>query len=465
MAITSIESEFSNLLNQQRAYYQTGSTMSYESRIKHLNQLRAALIKYEDEIISALQKDLHKPITETLLCEIYLLIQEIDFIKRHLASWMKSHKVSSSIPLNFPGKSYRLPEPYGLSLIIAPWNYPLSMALLPTIGSIAAGNCITIKPSEIAPATENLLDEIITNTFPKSTIQVIKGDVERTSKLLAHPFDHIFFTGSPAVGKIIMGHAAKHLTPITLELGGKSPCIIDSTINIESTAKKIIWAKMTNAGQTCIAPDFVVVHKSLQDSFLTACKAAITTFFGDNPKNSLDYARIINSHHFQRITTLYQNESVYSGGETDPNEKYISPTLLHPVAWDAPIMQEEIFGPVLPVLTYSDLSQVISTLKQRPKPLACYLFSNDQETITQVTTQLSFGTACINDCLTQITNPNLPFGGVGNSGIGQYRGLASFETFSHFKNIFQRPSWFNVPLAYPPYSHTKLKWLRRLLRL
>ncbi len=347
---------------------------------------------------------------------------------------------------------------------MSPWNYPVMLSFSPLIGAISAGNCVILKPSEIASATQRLIVDLVNKTFPSNYIHALNLDANETIQLLAHRFDYIFFTGSTAIGKKIMAAAAKHLTPLTLELGGKSPCIIDETANLDFAARRIIWAKMMNAGQTCIAPDYLYVQTSCKEKLIEKLILVIKEFYGEQPQNSASFGRIINKHHFDRLSKLLSSGHLLHGGKTDEKTKYIEPTLIEQVTWHDELMQEEIFGPILPILTFDQIESVIDTLKVKEKPLALYLFSQDKKIQDQVMNTLSFGGGCLNDCLVHIANLHLPFGGVGYSGIGSYHGEESFNVFSHLKSIYKKVVAIDLKLEYPPYSSTKLDWIKRIFR-
>ncbi|MGK7882870.1 MAG: aldehyde dehydrogenase family protein, partial [Crocosphaera sp.] len=362
----------------------------------------------------------------------------------------------------FPARAFIQSQPKGVVLIISPWNYPISLAIMPLIGAISAGNCAIIKPSELSPNTSNILEKIINNNFDNRYLKVIQGGKETSEKLLKEKWDHIFFTGSPSVGKIVMQAAAKKLTPVTLELGGKSPCIVDKNINIQETAKRIVWGKFLNAGQSCIAPDYLLVNRSIKSQLLEAITQRIKEFYGEDPSKSTDYGRIINQYHFKRLSSLLTSGNIIIGGKIRPEENYISPTIIDNISPEFPIMEDEIFGPILPILDYNELEEAINFINKRPKPLAIYLFSNDKNQEEIVIRNTRSGGVGINDTLMQYAVLTLPFGGIGKSGIGSYHGKASFETFSHYKSVLKRSFWLETNLRFPPYKG-KLKWLKFIL--
>ena len=449
-------------LKEQKAFFGTGRTRNVEFRKAQLDTLQKAIRENRNKILSALQQDLSKSAYESYLTEVGIVLDEIRFISKHLNKWAKPRRVRSGLML-FPAASYIYAEPYGVSLIISPWNYPFQLVIGPLIGSIAAGNCSVVKPSEYAPRTAGIFNEIISNNFESNYIAVIEGEAEVSRALLDETFDCIFFTGSTAVGKMVMQAAARHLTPVTLELGGKSPCIVDRDVDLNLTAKRIVSGKLINAGQTCIAPDYLLVHQEVKAQLLDRMKHFIRRFYGDDPQQSPDYPRIVNDKHFVRLSEMLQKGNIVLGGQTDRRNLYIAPTILDKVAWDDPIMQNEIFGPILPVFTYENFSEVISRLKKMPKPLAFYYFSKNRQNAEKMIRNTSFGGGCINDTLLHFVNPRLPFGGIGTSGIGSYHGKKSFETFSHQKSILKRSFRLDAPLRYPPYGN-KLRILEKILR-
>ncbi|WP_430785408.1 aldehyde dehydrogenase [Virgibacillus flavescens] len=439
---------FKVLVDEQRKYFKSEETLSYSFRKKQLEKLKVMLKNYEGDIYQALNDDLNKSEYETLTTELGFLYSEIDNTLKNLKEWMKEKKVDN--PLTHKGsKSYIIPEPYGVTLTIAPWNYPLQLAIAPVIGALAAGNTAVIKPSEFTPATSSLLAHMINSAFDHKYVAVVTGEKEVSQQLLALKFDYIFFTGSTNVGKIVMKHASEHLTPVTLELGGKSPAIVDKDANIDLAAKRIVWGKFTNAGQTCVAPDFLYVHDKVKLKLVKAMKKHIKSLYGKNPLNNKDYGRIVNQDHFTRLEGYLGNGNIIHGGNKISEQLTIEPTLIDNVSWEDPIMQEEIFGPLLPVITFNNLEEGISVLKGLEKPLALYYFGENTKAQNRVLNSLSFGGGCINDTLYHLANPNLPFGGVGNSGIGSYHGRDSFQTFSHNKSILKQTTMFDNPFRYP----------------
>jgi aldehyde dehydrogenase (NAD+) len=429
----------------------TKGALDLQRRVELLAALKEVLIKDQVHIGVALKKDLGKCSFEAWSTEIGFLTGEIsDFIK-DLPSLMAPEKVSTPLTMQ-PGSSYIYKEPYGVVLVLAPWNYPVQLALSPLIGAIAAGNRVVIKPSEMTPHCSQVIADVVAKVFTEEEVQVVLGGVEETTQLLKEPFDYIFFTGSTAVGKVVMRAAAEHLTPVTLELGGKSPCLIDSSANLEIAAKRIAWGKWMNAGQTCVAPDYVLIPKDKEAIFLSEIKKAIEQFYSQNPQKSPDYGRIVNERHFDRLLKLLPGLEVVCGGQHDRSERFIAPTVLRNVTEQHPIMQDEIFGPLLPILTYDSLAEAINFIKRRSKPLALYFFSQNKENEKKVLESISFGGGCINDTVIHLANSELPFGGVGPSGMGAYHGKRSFDTFSHQKAVFKQTTMVDVPVRYPPYK-------------
>jgi aldehyde dehydrogenase (NAD+) len=456
-----IRDQISSIIQQQRSFFGTSKTKDVDFRLTQLRALRQAVVEHQDAVIAALKADLGKPEPEAYLTEIGVT-KEIDYAIKHLRVWAKPQKVS--LPLEqLPGSARIYAEPLGVTLIIGPWNYPFHLMILPLVGAIAAGNCALLKPSELAPHTSRVLAELIQATFDPAYITVIEGGLEVSQALLDQKFDHIFFTGGTAIGKIVMAAAAKHLTPVTLELGGKSPCIVDADIQVTYAARRIVWGKFLNAGQTCIAPDYLLVDRRVKPALLEAMQVAIREFYGDDPAQSPDYARIVNLRHFSRLANLLQDGTVVIGGEKNPDDRYIAPTLLDQVSPEAQVMQDEIFGPILPVLDYDSLEEAIAFVNSKAKPLALYLFSKNRQVQQQVLRETSSGGACINDTVMQVAASTLPFGGVGESGIGSYHGKAGFDIFSHRKSVLHKSFWLDLNWRYPPYQG-KLALFKRIIR-
>ncbi len=446
-----------------RASFNTNITRPLAFRQQQLAAIAHMLKDHETAMSKALHQDMGRPSLEAYTGDIAVTSAEIAYMQKKLKRWSKPTNVWTSLAAQ-PGKSRIYHEPYGVVLIIAPWNYPLQLSIGPLIGAIAAGNCAILKPSELAPATSELLYKLLPQYIEPECYQVIQGGIEETTALLEEQFDYIFYTGNPTVGKIIMQAAAKFLTPVTLELGGKSPCIVDKNTDIDLAARRILFGKFFNAGQTCIAPDYILAHEDIEEKLLQAMKKNLIAFYGNNPKNSKDFGRIINHKHHQRLMKLMQSGGeIVTGGDADAEERYISPTILHHVPPDAAIMQEEIFGPLLPVITIKNINEAIQFINKRAKPLALYLFSNDKKIQQQVLESTSSGGVCINHTSLHYVVNDLPFGGVGMSGMGSYHGKASFDTFSHHKSVLIKPMRFDIPIIYPPHDEGKKKWLRWLI--
>ncbi|WP_249871933.1 aldehyde dehydrogenase [Oceanobacillus saliphilus] len=436
------------IVNNLRSFYLNGNTVDYSFRKKQLLKLRDMLSDNESKIYRALKRDLNKSKHETLTTELGMLYSEIDFAVKNLRHWMEPEKVQS--PLIHKGsKSYIMKEPLGVILVISPWNYPLQLAVAPAIGAIAAGNCVLIKPSEHAPATSALLADMFSQTFDSSYVAVIEGAQETSEALLKERFDYIFFTGSSHIGKIIMRAASEHLTPVTLELGGKSPAIVDEDANINLTAKRLIWGKFTNAGQTCVAPDYLYVHEKAKFKLLKAMKKHVKALYGKEPMKNEDYTRIINEKNFDRLEKFLSEGTVLHGGNSNREMLMIKPTILDKITWEDSIMREEIFGPILPVLTFTNIEDALYKVRAIEKPLALYYFGENEKMQQQVMEYISFGGGSINDTMYHLANPHLPFGGVGHSGMGSYHGKYSFDTFSHRKSILKQTTKFDIPFRYP----------------
>ncbi len=452
-----------NCISDQRKFFKSGKTLNVGFRIEQLKKLRKAILDNEEKISQALHNDLRKSKFEAYSTEIGIVLAEIDDALAHIRSWVKPQKVSTPL-IHFKASSAVYSDPYGVVLIISPWNYPFQLLLAPLVGAIAAGNCSVLKPSEVASFTSTAITEIIAQTFDPAYIVSIEGDAQTTQELLKHKFDYLFFTGGTEVGRIIYQAAAKFLTPVTLELGGKSPCIVDEDIHLEYAAKRITWGKFVNCGQTCIAPDYLLVNKKVKPKLIAAIQKAIKEFYGEDPSKSIDFPRIINQRHFNRLKNYLGSGKIVTGGETNEADKYIAPTILDNVTADSLIMQEEIFGPILPILEYNTIEEAIQFINERPKPLALYVFSKNNAIVEQVLTQTSSGGSCVNDTVMHIANSQLRFGGVGDSGVGSYHGQFSFDTFSHRKSVFIKSNLIDIPLKYPPYSgETKFKLIKWLM--
>lgn len=443
----------SEIVNKQRQFFSTGRTKNVDFRIEKLKKLEQAIEENKDIIIKALKADLKKPGFEAYF-EIMGVLSEIKYALKNIKAWTKVQKVTTPF-YQFLSSAQVYTEPLGVVLIIGPWNYPINLMLVPLVSAIAAGNCSILKPSEIAPHTSSVLTNIIQKTFDSSFISVVEGGVETSKELLAESFEHIFFTGGTEVGKIVMLAAAEHLTPVTLELGGKSPCIVDDSINVEYTAKRIVWGKFSNAGQTCTAPDYLLVNQNIKKDLLNSIKKHIREFYGDEPSKSHSYARIINQRHFYRLSELLKDGEILVGGDTNLEDLYIAPTVVDRVSWKDKVMQEEIFGPILPVLEYTHLSEAIDLVNKQPKPLALYFFSSNKKNQERVLQETASGGACINDTVMHLTVPALPFGGVGASGFGRYHGKAGFDTFSYQRGVLNKSFLLDLKWRYPPYPEKK----------
>ena len=453
--------EIASIVARQRSFFESGATRPLAFRMDALKKLQRAVQENEPLLNAALQADLNKSPFETYITETGMVLDELHFHLKHLPKWIKAKPVKTPIT-QFHAKSILSPEPYGIVLVMSPWNYPVQLCLEPVIGAISAGNCTVIKPSAYAGATSRAIAKIIGDTFPPEYIAVVEGGREENQALLEEAFDYIFFTGSVEVGKTVMAAAAKHLTPVTLELGGKSPAIVDETADIPLAAKLIAFGKLLNAGQTCVAPDYLLIHESVKDGFLEAYKKAIEAFFPNSDYSEMPV--IISEKHFARVTGLLQGERAAIGGGSDAGRRFVEPTVLVDVTPDSPVMQEEIFGPILPVMTYSELDTCISFIRSRPKPLALYLFTQSRAVEKQVLDTCSFGGGCINDTVIHLANPRLGFGGVGHSGMGSYHGKLSFDTFTHCRSIVKKSIWMDLPMRYHPYRERNLNLIRRLMK-
>jgi len=451
------------LVERLRASFAAGRTRPLEFRLRQLAAMARLLDDCEPQICEAIRNDLGRSEIETRIVETHLLRREVEFAQRHIAKWMKPERMRAPWLL-WPSSARIHREPFGVVLIVSPWNYPLQLALAPLVGALAAGNCAVIKPSELAPATSSFLAATLLRYLDPECVQVVEGGPSEAEALLAERWDYIFYTGSPRVGRMVMEAAAKHLTPVTLELGGKSPCIVDRSANLRVAARRIMWGKLMNAGQVCIAPDYVLVDETIEAELLTHMAAAINEFYGEDPRRSPDFARIVNQRHFRRIMRLIDGGGeIYLGGESCEDELYIAPTILTKSSLDSPIMQEEIFGPILPVLTVKSTDEAIAFINKREKPLALYLFAEEARVKRQVISGTSSGAITVNYPSVHAAMTCLPFGGVGNSGMGAYHGRASFETFSHRKSVFTKGTWPDPSLAYPPLSKLKERIIRKLM--
>ncbi|MDA3851655.1 MAG: aldehyde dehydrogenase [Spirochaetaceae bacterium] len=460
--IETTKQEIERRFNEQQEYFRSGKTLGYQARKSLLKTLKAAIKKHESKLIEALNKDLGKSEFEAYSNEIGILYKEINHSLKHLRRSMRPRNITPDLHL-LPGSARIQKEPYGVTLIIAPWNYPVQLQLSPLIGAFAAGNTAILKPSELSSATAQSLTDMVKDCFDPKALCVINGGIETTSSLLGLPVDYIFFTGSVPVGKIVMKAASKRLTPITLELGGKSPVFVTPSAKLDTAAKRIAWGKYNNTGQTCVAPDYALVHRSVYDEFVDKLKKTVALFYGTNPLQSPDYGRIINQRHFDRLAEMMTPELALFGGERDRESLFIAPTAYGPVDWSHPLMADEIFGPLLPILIYDDLDQAIKEVPNRPKPLALYVFSQDKQEIKKIDRSISFGGGGINCTVLHVASTKLPFGGVGSSGMGHYHGESSFQVFSHTKSMLKQPTLLDLGLAYP-HKRISLKMVKRVLR-
>ncbi|MGV3587929.1 MAG: aldehyde dehydrogenase [Adhaeribacter sp.] len=452
--------EYHHLYEQQRQFFESGQTRSYAFRKQQLLRLKKAVRTHEALMTEALYQDLRKSPTESYTTEIGFVYEEINYALKHLKDWMKPQRVSTPL-IAQPALSKIYRDPLGLTFIIAPWNYPFQLLISPLVGAIAGGNCVILKPSEETTRTALVIEKIIQDAFPPEYIAVVQGvgSVVVPALMENYPFDHVFFTGSVPVGKIIMAAAAKHLTPVTLELGGKSPCVVDETANLNVAARRIAWGKFLNAGQTCVAPDYLIIHQAVKEKFVRLMAETLKEFYGEDPAQSPDYPRMLNQKRYEAVVKFLNNGRILLGGQTDEQDKYIAPTLLDNITPDDPAMQEEIFGPVLPILTYEHLEEVPQIIARQPYPLALYLFTSSKTNEKYIMQKVRFGGGCVNDTVLHLANPAIPFGGVGTSGLGSYHGKYSFDTFTHSKGVLKATTKLDIPLRYPPYQK-KAKYVK-----
>ena len=454
--------DIQSLVNAQRAHFQTGATLPLSARRAALKRLREAIRAREGDIAAALCADLNKSLTESWMCEVGLTLSELSFVEKRLARWIADRDHLTPLA-QFPARSFTVQEPYGVVLIMSPWNYPFLLTMEPLIGAIAAGNCCVVKPSAYSPAASAVIRDILADCFPPELVAVVEGGREANQALLDQKFDYIFFTGGVEVGKEVMAKAARHLTPVTLELGGKSPCVVDATARLDLAARRIVFGKLLNCGQTCVAPDYLLIDRRVKDRFLAHLRKEIALQYGANPLDNRGYVRMVNRKHFNRVMGLIAPEKVVFGGRGDPDTLKIQPTVLDNVSPDDPVMREEIFGPVLPVLPFENIREALDFVNARPRPLALYLFSRDHRVQRLFLRRASFGGGCVNDTVIHLATSRLPFGGVGNSGMGSYHGRDSFETFSHRKSVVQKSTLLDLPVRYAPYSPIKDRLLRLFL--
>lgn len=457
------EQDIEKLIKEQNKYFDSGLTRSYESRLVSLKALKRAILSNEDKLCRALKEDLGKSRAEAFMCEIGLAISEINWLIKHLRGLMRKKHVLTPLA-QFAATSFRSPSPYGNVLIISPWNYPLLLTLEPLADALAAGNTAILKPSAYAPATSEIIKNMIEKCFAPGLVAVVTGGRAENQALLKQKFDKIFFTGSKEVGKEVMRCASEHLTPVTLELGGKSPCIVEKTAKISLAARRIVFGKFLNCGQTCVAPDYVLCDESIRESLVSAIKKEITLQFGSKPLENPDYGKIVNEKHFNRLKGLINEEKTVWGGKSDEKEKRIEPTVMVDVSWEDAVMGEEIFGPILPILTYKTLDEAVLVIESHPHPLALYCFTEDRRVKERILKKCRFGGGCINDVVIHLATSEMPFGGVGESGMGSYHGRTGFEEFSHTRSIVDKKTWMDMPVRYQPYTGLKEKLLRLFLR-
>ncbi len=443
--------QIDKIVEKQRAFFATGATLDVNYRIEALKKLQQTLLDNEAAIAEAIRSDLGKSAEESYMCETGIVLAEISYMLRHIRSFAREKTVLTPLA-QFASRSYKKPMPYGVTLIMSPWNYPLMLTLDPLVDAIAAGNTAVLKPSAYSPATSELLKNLIADLYPEDFVAVVTGGREENAYLLEKKFDYIFFTGSKTVGKLVLQKASRHLTPVTLELGGKSPCIIDKSAKLELAARRIVFGKFLNCGQTCVAPDYILCHASVKDKFIECLKAEILRQYGSDCLNNTLYGKIISPKHFQRVTGLIDSEKVIFGGRFDAVSQKIEPTVMDNVTWEDKVMGEEIFGPVLPILTFEDIGNVIETVNGHDKPLALYIYAENKSVIKKVTSRCAFGGGCVNDCIIHIATSNMGFGGMGESGMGSYHGKIGFDTFTHYKSIVDKKTWMDLPMRYQPYN-------------
>ena len=455
--------EINEIVKKQRRFFNTGATLELSRRIEALVKLKNCIQKYSSEIHQALRKDLGKSDFESYMCETGLVFSEISYMLKHIHSFAKEKRFRTPLA-QFHSRSYQKPSPYGVVLIMSPWNYPFLLTMDPLVDAIAAGNTVVMKPSAYSPHTSEIIAKIIAECFPPEYVTVVTGGRAENTCLLNEHFDYIFFTGSQTVGKEVMRKASEHLTPVTLELGGKSPCIVEKTANLTLAAKRIVFGKFLNCGQTCVAPDYLYCDKTIKDDLIREIRKQITLQFGAKPLDNPDYGKIINEKHFQRILGLIDTEKAVHGGNYQWESLRIEPTVMDHITFEDPVMQEEIFGPLLPVLTFESIEEVIQTVNQKPHPLALYLFTNDKHIADKVTSRCGFGGGCINDTIIHLATSEMGFGGFGESGMGAYHGKEGFRTFSHYKSIVDKKTWLDLPMRYQPYKEINNKLIHFFLK-
>ena len=457
------EQEINSLVTRQRKYFQTGATLPVSVRITALRGLYTAIVKYENEIHDALKKDLGKSGFESYMCETGLVLEEISYMLKHIRRFAGEKRVRTPLS-QFHSRSFKKPSPYGVTLIMSPWNYPFMLTLSPLVDALAAGNTAVVKPSAYSPNTSEILRKILSQCFDPQYVAVVTGGRAENTCLLREHFDYIFFTGSQTVGKEVMRNAAEYLTPVTLELGGKSPCIVDQTADIRLAARRIVFGKYLNCGQTCVAPDYIYCHRSVKDSLVKEIQRQIQLQYGEEPLHNPDYGKIINKKHFDRILGLIEEKKIVHGGNSDRDTLRIEPTVLDNVTFADPVMQEEIFGPLMPVLVFDNLDEAITRINAMPHPLALYFFTSDKAAAKDVTSRCGFGGGCINDTIIHLATTEMGFGGFGESGMGAYHGKTGFDTFSHYKSIVDKKTWIDLPMRYQPYRKMHEKMVRYFLK-
>ena len=455
--------QIEELVQRQRAFYSTGTTLPVEFRMEALRKLRTEIRALEPEIDRALEQDLGKSGMESYMCEVGMTLSELSDLLAHTPAYFRPHRAATPLA-QFHASSFTLAEPYGVVLVMSPWNYPFMLTLEPLLGAIACGNCCVVKPSAYAPNTSAVIKKLVERCFPPEYVAVVEGGRQENQALLNQRFDYIFFTGGPKVGTEVLRHAAEYLTPVTLELGGKSPCVVDHTAKLDLAAKRIAFGKLLNCGQTCVAPDYFLVEGSIEAEFIEKLKTALEQMVGKEPLKNKDYVHMVSRKHYDRVMGLIDREKVVYGGRGDPESLRIEPTILRNVTQEDPVMQEEIFGPLLPILPVADVEEAMEIIKSREKPLACYLFSEDRKVQDRFLRQVPFGGGCINDTVIHLATSHMGFGGVGASGMGSYHGKRSLETFSHCKSIVQKSTWMDLPIRYAPYTRAKEALLRLFLR-
>lgn len=453
--------DYSLIVSQQRAFFNSNATKPVAFRIQQLKKLKHVLQTNEQALMEAIDSDFKKSEFDTYTNELMLVYADINKAVRKVKKWARRKRTRTNL-INFPAKSYIIPEPLGVSLVVGAWNYPYQLSFAPMVAAITAGCTVILKPSELPAATSRVMARIIAENFPQEYITVVEGGISETTALLEQKFDKIFFTGSVPIGRIVYQAAAKQLTPVTLELGGKSPAFVTESCNMKMSVKRLVWAKFLNAGQTCIAPDYVLVHQSVKQTFLDALSAEIRQ--SDFRIENGNYVQIINDRNGERLSALLDQSAIYLGGTYNRETRYFEPTVVINSTFEDKVMQEEIFGPILPVITYSDLSEAIQQVKERPKPLSCYIFTSDSRIKQRILQEISFGGGAVNDAIMQVSNSHLPFGGVGESGIGSYHGIAGFNAFSHYKSILDKPTWLELNLKYSPHSLKKLNFIKKVLK-